>query len=181
MLRSFMYGILWVVAAGWVSSSAFGAQSTEFSSTVWPVLRVLGPYGSSVGRDGGIILTTERDSFIASRTNFSPLDRADAVAPDSQLGTGVKTGRLSVTGNSGPYSIRVVENGLRLTSALRTNLTIKLHTISGRTIAVLFSGIVEPAISYDFSLSDKNLGSGVFYCTLETAVSKKTLRLVLTK
>jgi hypothetical protein len=89
--------------------------------------------------------------------------------------------RLTVTGNSSPYTIHPVKNGLRLTSDIRENLTVTLHSISGKTLAVLFAGIVEPAISYDFSLADLNLGTGVYYCTLKSAKSTKTVRLVLTK
>jgi hypothetical protein len=97
------------------------------------------------------------------------------------MASGIKAARLAVTGNSGPYAIRSVRNGLRLSSAIRENLTVKLHAVSGKTIAVLFTGIVEPAISYDFSLTGRKLGSGVYYCTLESAKNTKTVKLVLTK
>jgi hypothetical protein len=130
---------------------------------------------------GGKILISGGNSQTGYQTNFSPITSTLIATPDTQMASGIKAARLAVTGNSGPYAIRSVRNGLRLSSAIRENLTVKLHAVSGKTIAVLFTGIVEPAISYDFSLTGRKLGSGVYYCTLESAKNTKTVKLVLTK
>ena len=130
---------------------------------------------------GGKILISGGNSQTGYQTNFSPITSTLIATPDTQMATGIKTAQLAVTGNNGPYAIRSVRNGLRLSSAIRENLRVKLHSVSGKTIAVLFSGIVEPAISYDFSLTGRKLGSGVYYCTLESAKNTRTFKLILTK
>jgi len=90
--------------------------------------------------------------------------------------------RVSVTGAASKlYSVRPAGDGIRFHSLLRDNLIISLTSVSGKTVAVLFSGIVEPSISYDFPLMDKRLATGVYYCSMKSSKRTVSVRLVLTR
>lgn len=90
--------------------------------------------------------------------------------------------RVSVTGAASKlYSVRAAGDGIRFHSQLRDNLVISLTSVSGKTVAVLFTGIVEPSISYDFPLTDKRLATGVYYCTMKSSKRTVSVRLALTR
>jgi hypothetical protein len=96
--------------------------------------------------------------------------------------TEAKDMHVSVVGaGSKPFTVLPVADGIRFHSAIRENLTVSLTSIAGKTVVVLFRGIVEPSISYDFPLGDKRLGTGVYYCSMKSATKTVSVRLVLTK
>lgn len=96
--------------------------------------------------------------------------------------TEAKDLHVSVVGaSSRPYSVRAIADGIRFHSEIRENLTVSLTSVSGKTVAVLFRGIVEPSISYDFPLRENRLGAGVYYCSMKSATKTVSVRLVLTK
>jgi hypothetical protein len=142
-------------------------------------------YLSSVGFNvlsAGRILMSGGNSDLGYNTNFSPIDSTRILVPDTSMSTGIRRAGLVVqVSTSKLYSVRPAGDGIRFHSSIRENLTISLTSISGKTVATLFSGIVEPSISYDFSMRDRQLGTGVYYCSMKSATKTVSVRLVLTK
>jgi|WetSurMetagenome_2_1015567.scaffolds.fasta_scaffold00150_39 hypothetical protein len=135
--------------------------------------------GFSMMNDGRILMTGGH-SEIGYNTNFSPNDSSRILVPDTSMPSGIRRGPAAA-GDSKPYRVRPVAGGIRFHSSIRENLVISLVSSSGRTAAPLFRGIVEPGISYDFSLGGKRLAVGAYYCSIKSATRTVTVRVVLAK
>ena len=163
-----------------VNTSTWAAKAPTGRDTLPPSYFISSP-GFSMLNDGRILMSGG-NSETGYNTNFSPIDSTRILVPDTSAPTGIRFGRVSVQGEGSKlYSVRPVAGGIRFHSSIRENLTISLTSISGRTVAVLFIGIVEPSISYDFPLGDKRLGTGVYYCSMKSATKTVSVRLALTK
>lgn len=163
-----------------VNTSTWAAKAPTGRDTL-PSSYFISSPGFSMLNDGRILMSGG-NSETGYNTNFSPIDSTRILVPDTSAPTGIRFGRVSVQGEGSKlYSVRPVAGGIRFHSSIRENLTISLTSISGRTVAVLFIGIVEPSISYDFPLGDKRLGTGVYYCSMKSATKTVSVRLALTK
>lgn len=134
--------------------------------------------GFNVLSDGNILMSGG-DNQLGYQTNFSPIDSTRILVPDTSIATGLRFVRPA-SPSAGPYSFRTVAGAIRFHSSLREYMTISLVSVSGKTVARLFNGIIEPAMSYDFSLAGRHCAGGAYYCKLTKATGTKMFKVVLT-
>ncbi|HMD68340.1 MAG TPA: hypothetical protein VKF42_05615 [Chitinivibrionales bacterium] len=126
--------------------------------------------------------TIHLGSSNAETEAWADVDSTKAMEEGLSGRTETKDVHVSVVGaSSRPYSVRPIADGIRFHSEIRENLIVSLTSVSGKTIAILFRGIVEPSISYDLLVQDRQARTGIYLCSIRSAKKTVSVKLVLTK
>ncbi len=165
MKTSLMAGMLTAGVVAFLASNAMAGSAQ-------------GQYGvRGAGFDDGTFVVNEQSEtpVVSPSDSLSRLDSSPSPTDADPI-------RVAVAGAAPKaYSVIPVGDGIRFHSSLRENLAISLCAVSGKIVVLLFSGIVEPSISYDFPLREKRLATGVYYCTMKSATKTVSVKLVLTR
>jgi len=70
---------------------------------------------------------------------------------------------------------------LEFTVDSKVKSTVKVYDILGKEVAMLFSGMTEPGVSYQTRFTGSNLPSGIYFGVLEAGNKKVVQKMLLMK
>jgi hypothetical protein len=151
-------------------------QPTSLDSL--PVSYFLSSVGFNVMKNGRILMSGGH-SQTGYNTNFSPINSAQWIIPDTiSESTGIRNAENSLAGFSKKGKITFTDRMLTIQCNVNDPVTVDLFNAAGKQVDNLFNGIMKTA-TIRISLKSRRLTPGVYFCSVKGRKNVETIKLSL--